>query len=101
MQSSTFETTEKIIFAKGMRPCIKMQPLLSGRTQENLANGGSSYSAMRLLGGRWRMLLASFLLDSPRRFNELRRDLPNISQPMPTVNLRAIDDARLVQLALR
>ena len=56
---------------------------------------------MRLLGGRWRMLLASFLLDSPRRFNELRRDLPNISQPMPTVNLRAIDDARLVQLALR
>jgi DNA-binding HxlR family transcriptional regulator len=30
-------------------------------------------AAMRLLGGRWRLLLVSYLLDGPKRFNDLRR----------------------------
>ncbi len=34
---------------------------------------------MRLLGGRWRLLLVSYLVDGPKRFNELRRDVPGIS----------------------
>ncbi|CAG9242430.1 HxlR family transcriptional regulator [Burkholderia diffusa] len=32
-------------------------------------------AAMRLLGGRWRRLLVSYLLDGPKRFSDLRRDM--------------------------
>jgi len=59
-------------------------------------SGCSVEEAMRLLGGRWRMLLVSFLLDGPKRFNHLRRDVPNISQRMLTLELRALEEAGLV-----
>lgn len=52
---------------------------------------------MHLLGGRWRLLLASYLIDGPRRFNELRRDVPGISQRMLTLDLRALEEAGLVK----
>lgn len=52
---------------------------------------------MHLLGGRWRLLLASYLIDGPKRFNELRRDVPGISQRMLTLDLRALEDAGLVK----
>ncbi|HHL1992065.1 helix-turn-helix transcriptional regulator [Acinetobacter baumannii] len=64
--------------------------------KENIS-GCSVEEAMRLLGGRWRMLLVSFLIDGPKRFNELRRDIPNISQRMLTVDLRALEQAGLIQ----
>ena len=51
--------------------------------------GCSIEEAMRLLGGRWRLLLVSYLIDGPRRFNELRRDVPHISQRMLTPALAA------------
>lgn len=52
--------------------------------------------AMRVLGGRWRLLLVWFLLDGPRRFNELRRHLPDISQRMLTLDLRALEHSGLI-----
>lgn len=52
---------------------------------------------MRLLGGRWRLLLVSYLLDGPKRFSDLRRDVPGISQRMLTLDLRALEQVRLVQ----
>ncbi|KAG8149974.1 winged helix-turn-helix transcriptional regulator [Burkholderia catarinensis] len=61
------------------------------------ATGCSVEEAMRLLGGRWRLLLVSYLLDGPRRFSDLRRDMPGISQRMLTLDLRALEDAGLVQ----
>lgn len=52
--------------------------------------------AMRVLGGRWRLLLVWFLLDGPKRFNELRRHLPTISQRMLTLDLRALEQSGLI-----
>lgn len=52
--------------------------------------------AMRLLGGRWRIVLVYYLLEGPKRFSELRRLMPNISQRMLTLDLRALEDAGLV-----
>lgn len=52
---------------------------------------------MRLLGGRWRLLLVSYLLDGPKRFSDLRRDMPGISQRMLTLDLRALEDAGFVR----
>ncbi|RQV13615.1 transcriptional regulator [Burkholderia cenocepacia] len=61
------------------------------------ATGCSVEEAMRLLGGRWRLLLVSYLLGGPRRFSDLRRDMPGISQRMLTLDLRALEDAGLVR----
>ncbi len=51
-------------------------------------SGCTVEEAMTVLGGRWRMLIISFLLERTMRFNELRRAIPNISQRMLTLELR-------------
>lgn len=56
--------------------------------------------AMRVLGGRWRIVLVYYLLAGPMRFSDLRRALPNISQRMLTLDLRALEEAGLVQRRL-
>ncbi|AOI96096.1 winged helix-turn-helix transcriptional regulator [Burkholderia sp. LA-2-3-30-S1-D2] len=61
------------------------------------ATGCSVEEAMRLLAGRWRLLLVSYLLDGPKRFSDLRRDMPGISQRMLTLDLRALEDAGFVR----
>lgn len=66
-------------------------------TMKDNISGCSVEEAMRLLGGRWRLLLASYLLDGPKRFNALRRDIPAISQRMLTIDLRALEEAGLVK----
>ncbi|HEY0332418.1 MAG TPA: helix-turn-helix domain-containing protein [Stenotrophomonas sp.] len=60
-------------------------------------SGCSVEEAMRLLGGRWRLLLVSYLLDGPKRFNDLRRAVPAISQRMLTLDLRALEETGLVR----
>ena len=55
-------------------------------------SGCSVEETMTLLGGRWRMLIISFLLENPLRFNELRRAIPNISQRMLTLELRFLEE---------
>lgn len=52
--------------------------------------------AMHLLGGRWRLLIASYLVDGPKRFNELRRLVPGISQRMLSLDLRGLEEARII-----
>ncbi len=55
-------------------------------------SGCSVEEAMTVLGGRWRMLIISFLIEGPMRFNELRRAIPNISQRMLTLELRFLEE---------
>lgn len=50
-----------------------------------------------MLGGRWRLLIVSYLLEGPKRFSELRRCIPAISQRMLTVDLRALEEAGFVR----
>lgn len=64
---------------------------------KNNVSGCSVEEAMRLLGGRWRLLIASYLLEGPKRFNALRRDMPAISQRMLTLDLRALEEAGLLK----
>lgn len=51
---------------------------------------------MRLLGGRWRTLLIYYLINGPKRFGDLRRDNPKISQRMLTLELRELEAAGVV-----
>lgn len=60
-------------------------------------SGCSVEEAMRLIGGRWRLLLVSYLLDGSKRFNQLRRDMPQISQRVLTLELRVLEEAGLIE----
>ncbi|WP_202741764.1 winged helix-turn-helix transcriptional regulator [Acinetobacter calcoaceticus] len=59
-------------------------------------SGCSVEEVMTVLGGRWRMLIISFLIERPMRFNELRRAIPNISQRMLTLELRFLEEEGLI-----
>ncbi|EED68603.1 helix-turn-helix domain-containing protein [Comamonas testosteroni] len=60
-------------------------------------SGCSVEEAMRLLGGRWRLLIVSYLVDGPKRLNELHRDITGISQRSLTLDLRALEKSGLVK----
>ena len=48
------------------------------------------------IGDKWSMLIVSCLSDGPRRFSELRREIPTISQRMLTLSLRGLERDGLV-----
>jgi DNA-binding HxlR family transcriptional regulator len=52
--------------------------------------------AMRLLSGRWRTLLIYYLSSGAKRFSELRRDNPKISQRILTLELRTLETAGVI-----
>jgi DNA-binding HxlR family transcriptional regulator len=63
---------------------------------KNTVSGCSIEDAMRLLGGRWRTVLIYYLIDGPKRFSDLQRDNPRISQRMLTLDLRELEAAGVV-----
>jgi DNA-binding HxlR family transcriptional regulator len=48
------------------------------------------------IGDKWTVLVVSSLADGSRRFNELRRDIPSVSQRMLTLTLRNLERDGLV-----
>jgi DNA-binding HxlR family transcriptional regulator len=46
---------------------------------------------LRVIGGRWKVLILYYVRGGPRRFNELRRMMPAISQRMLTQHLRELE----------
>jgi DNA-binding HxlR family transcriptional regulator len=51
---------------------------------------------MELLGGAWTPNLIWMLSGGPRRFGELRRDIPRISPKMLTARLRNLEEKGVV-----
>jgi DNA-binding HxlR family transcriptional regulator len=48
------------------------------------------------IGDKWSVLVVSTLAEGPRRFNELRREIPSVSQRMLTLTLRGLERDGLV-----
>ncbi|MGW8379624.1 helix-turn-helix domain-containing protein [Streptomyces sp. ODS28] len=53
--------------------------------------------AMEVLGGRWKLAILRKLMDGTRRFNELQRELPSVTQRMLTRQLRELEADGLVR----
>jgi DNA-binding HxlR family transcriptional regulator len=51
---------------------------------------------LQRIGDKWSILLVSRLADGPKRFNELKREIPSISQRMLTLTLRGLERDGLV-----
>jgi DNA-binding HxlR family transcriptional regulator len=43
------------------------------------------------IGDKWTVLVVQTLAEGPRRFNELRREIPSVSQRMLTLTLRNLE----------
>lgn len=46
---------------------------------------------LQRIGDKWSVLVVTTLADGPRRFNELRREIPSVSQRMLTLTLRNLE----------
>jgi DNA-binding HxlR family transcriptional regulator len=53
-------------------------------------------AALRLLSGKWRLLVLFRLADGPQRFNALQRALAPVTQKVLTATLRGLEDDGLV-----
>lgn len=53
-------------------------------------------ATMRVLGGKWKPLILYQLMGNTRRFGELKRLIPNITQQMLTLQLRELEQDGIV-----
>jgi DNA-binding HxlR family transcriptional regulator len=53
-------------------------------------------AALEMIGGKWKVLILWNLSSGPRRFGELRRLVPGISEKMLIQTLREMQDDRIV-----
>lgn len=53
-------------------------------------------SLLQRIGDKWTTLVVSALASGPKRFNELRREIPAVSQRMLTLTLRNLERDGLV-----
>lgn len=53
-------------------------------------------TALDVIGGKWKGMILFYLSDGKKRFNELRRLVPGITQRMLTKQLRELEENNLV-----
>jgi DNA-binding HxlR family transcriptional regulator len=66
------------------------------QTSRQYANGPAAAVTLSLINSKWKLLILRCLHTRPRRFNELKNELPGISQKMLTDSLRALQEDGLI-----
>jgi len=54
------------------------------------------YAAL-IIGGQWALVICSWLLNGKLRFGELKKNLPNITERMLTLQLRKLEENKIVK----
>jgi DNA-binding HxlR family transcriptional regulator len=54
-------------------------------------------TTLKVIGGRWKVLIIRELMDGVKRFGELQRALDGITQKMLTQQLREMEEDRIIQ----
>lgn len=61
-----------------------------------LADECSEVYAANIIGGQWSLVICSWLTNGKMRFGELRKSIPNITERMLTMQLRKLEEHRIV-----
>lgn len=62
-----------------------------------MKSGCSVETTMAVIGGRWKSVVLYWLLDGTKRFSELSRSIPNITERTLTLQLRELEADGLVK----
>ncbi|NIJ35511.1 DNA-binding HxlR family transcriptional regulator [Sphingopyxis panaciterrae] len=57
-------------------------------------------AAIHAIGGKWSLICLYYLASGTRRFNELRRLIPDVSHKVLTETLRGLEEERLIVRAV-
>lgn len=61
-----------------------------------LADECSEAYAANIIGGQWTLVICSWLLNGKMRFGELKRVIPNITERMLTLQLRKLEENKVL-----
>lgn len=65
--------------------------------KQALAEECSEAYAINIIGGQWALVICSWLLSGKLRFSELKKKIPNITERMLTLQLRKLEESKLVK----
>ncbi|WP_028295633.1 winged helix-turn-helix transcriptional regulator [Olivibacter sitiensis] len=65
--------------------------------KQALANDCLEVYASNIIGGRWTLAICCYLINGKHRFGELKKCLPNITERMLTLQLRKLEENKIVK----
>ncbi len=64
--------------------------------KQALAEECGEVYASHIIGGQWALVICSWLMEGKLRFGELKKRLPNITERMLTLQLRKLEENKLL-----
>ncbi|MGA6117573.1 winged helix-turn-helix transcriptional regulator [Sphingobacterium anhuiense] len=65
--------------------------------KQALANECLEVYASNIIGGQWSLAICCYLINGKHRFGELKKCLPNITERMLTLQLRKLEENKIVK----
>ncbi|UIR54807.1 helix-turn-helix transcriptional regulator [Sphingobacterium sp. SRCM116780] len=65
--------------------------------KQNLADECPEVYATNIIGGQWTLAICCYLINGKLRFGELKKCLPNITERMLTLQLRKLEQHKIVK----
>lgn len=65
--------------------------------KQALSNECLEVYASNIIGGQWSLAICCYLINGKLRFGELRKCLPNITERMLTLQLRKLEEYKIVK----
>ncbi|SFU18773.1 DNA-binding transcriptional regulator, HxlR family [Algoriphagus locisalis] len=67
------------------------------QNKKELENECAEVFASNIIGGQWALAICCYLINGKHRFGELKKCLPNITERMLSLQLRKLEENKLVK----